>query len=179
MQLLRLNKDATTTKLSLALFTRDLADNKDLGARVAHLEAELAGVALTSGRREEALHALVAAAAAYRVLGDLLQARSCLERAASLRVGDGETRALLASALTDLDKTLYPPQAAKPKPAFKPAPEAETVEVEASKVEAAEAETVEVEAPKVEAAEAETKKAPKKNSKRGAKKRAPKPAPLP
>ena len=74
--LLRLNKDATVAKLSLALFTTSREDNKLLAARVAHLEAELAGTALAYGRKEEGLYALCAAAAAYRELGDLMAAAS-------------------------------------------------------------------------------------------------------
>jgi len=107
MGLLRLNKDATATKLTLALFTEDLADNKELGARVAHLEAELAGAALRQGNKQEALYALVAAAGAHRVLGQTTQALSCLERAAMIKAGDSETESLLHTAIIDVRAKLH------------------------------------------------------------------------
>lgn len=151
MGLLRLNKDATRTKLSLALFTETLADNEDLGARVAHLEAEMAGVALSGRRYDEALHALVAAAAAYQVLGNLVAARSCLQRADSLPAGDEETKALLSAALGDLSKALDKPATPAPKPVPKPVPKP------APKPEAPAAEE--------KAPEKTTKKAPKKSKK--------------
>lgn len=120
--LLRSHKDELTSKLNLALFTETLDDNKDLAARVAHLEAELAGVSLSFHRHEEAMHSLVAAAAAHRQLGQLLQARSCLERASLLPAGDAEMKSMLRVALADLDKKLA---AAAPAPAPAPAPKAE------------------------------------------------------
>jgi len=100
--LLRLNKDAATAKLQLALFTSSLEDEKALGARVAHLEAELAGVALAHGRAEEALYAFIAAASAYKALGDSVAAASYLERAYSLKAGDDELKELAGRALADL-----------------------------------------------------------------------------
>lgn len=120
--LLRLGKGAMTAKLQLSLFTTSLDDNKDLAARVAHLESELAGVALSYGQQEEALHALVAAAAAYKELGDLRRAAACLGRCRGLNAGDAETRALLDQAMVDLSKQLVPASAPKAAPAPPPAP---------------------------------------------------------
>ena len=120
--LLRLNKGATTAKLQLALFTASLDDNKDLAARVAHLESELAGVALSCGQEQEGFHALVAAAAAYRELGNLHASLHCLDRCRGLRAGDAETGALLTQAISDLKAQLAPPAAPKAAPAPPPPP---------------------------------------------------------
>ena len=123
-QLLRLNKDAATAKFNLTLFTTSRDDNKVLAARVARLEAELAGSALAYGHKEEGLYALCAAAAAYRELGNLMAAASCLQRAQLLKSGDDELKGLLDQAVADLHKKLNPPAASKPKP--KPLPKAVT-----------------------------------------------------
>ena len=169
--MLRLNKDATTAKLNLALFTTTLEDNKALAARVAHLEAELAGVSLSLGRKEEAFYALCAAAAAYRMLDGLLQAASCLERAASLGVGDSETQALLKLAIADTKLALYPP-ASQP-PASQP-PATKPVVSPTPKVEKAAPKVEEKAAPKAEekaAPKAEEKAAPKAEEKASKKKK--------
>lgn len=184
--LLRLNKDVTTTKLSLSLFTATLDDNRALGARVAHLETELAAAALRGGRQIEALHAFVAAAAAHRVLGNLNAARSCLALAAAQHGGDEETSQLLKTALTDLDaklvtkaakaaKTPKPKSAPKSKAEEKDAAFAETaaekrLDAECRAIIAATEEKAEVKAP--EPKKTAKKKAPKK-------KKSPKADPLP
>jgi len=181
--LLRLNKDVTTTKLSLSLFTATLDDNRALGARVAHLETELAGAALRGGRQIEALHAFVAAAAAHRILGDLNAARACLALAAALGGCDDETAQLLKLALADLNakmvaeraKTLKPKSAPKPKAEEKDTSFAETVaekklDAECRAIIAATEETAE------EKKAPEPKKAAKKRV--TTKKRAPKVDPL-
>jgi len=169
MDLLRSNKDATATKLNLALFTEDAADNLELAARVARLEAEFAGVSLSSGRKEDALHALVAAAVAYRMTGAPFYARSCLARALVLGVGDAETLALLRTAHDDLTKSLTPAPVAKskPEPKAEEAPEPKAEEAPEPKAE---------EAPEPKAEEAK-EDSPKKSLRR--KKRAPKSDPLP
>ena len=126
-KLLRQTKDKLDTKFKLALFTTDIADNKALAARLAHLEGEIAGVALTCNQPEDALTALVSAAAAYKSLGQLHAAQSCLVRAALLDAGDAECKALLGEAIGDLRKALYlePEVTPKAAPAPKPAPKAE------------------------------------------------------
>lgn len=173
--LLRLNKDVTTTKLSLSLFTATLDDNRALGARVAHLETELAGAALRGGRQIEALHAFVAAAAAHRILGDLNAARACLALAAAQHGGDEETSQLLKLALADLNAKIVADSVAvvaaaakaRPKAILKMAPEPEP---EPEVAEKAPAEELPLEAP-------EPKKAAKKKASK--KKKTPKADPLP
>lgn len=164
--LLRRNKDKAHTKLQLALFTANLEDNKVLAARVAHLEAELAGSALVYGHKADALTALVSAAAAYRTLEQPLLALSCLRRAASLKEGDAECQALLAEAIADLAKALA---AAAPKSAPKPAPAPKAEEKPAPKP---------APAPKAEK-KAEPKKTEKKAEKKAEPKKATKKKPLP
>ena len=154
--LLRLNKDAVTTKLSLALFTATMADNEVLGARVAHLETEFAGVALAHGRKDEALHALVAAAAAHRVLNQGVLALSCLHRAAILGAADAETMELLRTAIADLTKQLKPAPAPKPVPTPKALPKPTPAPKIAPKA------APKVEQPKAEEAKRAPKKAPNK-----------------
>jgi len=121
-----MTKDALTAKLQLAMFTESVDDNRALAARVAQLETELAAVALSYSHKEQAFHALCAAAAAHRELGELRLAAGCLERARGMDAGDAESNALLLSALSDVHKKLAPKPAPKPakpaKPAPKPAP---------------------------------------------------------
>ena len=119
-ELLRLNKGSTTAKLQLSLFTATLDDNRDLAARVAHLETEIAGVALSYGKKAEGFYALVAAAAAYRELGNFRAAAGCLEKCRGIGSADKEMVALLTQAIADLAKQLNPVPALKAKaPALK------------------------------------------------------------
>ena len=163
--LLHQEKAAATAKLQLALFTKSLADEKALGARVAQLEQQHAGAALSSGHDEEAFCALVAAATAHQALGDLHAAASCLERAQLLEASDAEAAALLAQALADLRSQLYKP-ALKSKPAPKPEPKKEEAKVtpepeakeEQPKPEPKKEEAKADEAPKPEAKKAKRKK---------------------
>ena len=168
--LLRVHKDELATKLHLALFTQDPADNLELAARVAHLEAELAGVSLAFHRHDDAMTSLVSAASAYRQLGELAKARSCLEQAALLPAGDSELHALLDEALKDLRAKLHPEKrpAKAPKAEEKPAPKKaeKSAEKAAEKAEKpAEPEKVEAEKP-AEPEKAEEKPAPKKKAPR-------------
>jgi DNA-binding protein HU-beta len=141
-ELLRLNKGLTTAKLQLSLFTTSLDDNRDLGARVAHLETEFAGVAMAYGRTGEAFHAFVAAAAAYRELGNLRASAGCLERCRGIGTGDSEMNSLLVQAIADLKKLLAPipaPKKKAPTPKKKaptPKKKAPTPEVPASEAKA-------------------------------------------
>ena len=185
LRLLMREKDKFTTKYQLALFTSDESDNLELAARIAHLEAEAAGVAITAGDSLTAFPCLIAAAAAHRTLGEKVKALSCLDRARLLGAA-GDSANLLAQAIGDLRKSIQeaaaaaqPSKAAAPPspPAVKtvvaPPPPPTVVEEpkEEPKEEVAPPPPVETSAEPAEPAEPVEKKVTKKSGRR--KKRAP------